>query len=197
LLTGDTVVVVGMGSIGLLMLQAVKALGKRTGLDLRVYGVDMLPERLSLARELGADDVFHAPESEQGLRDLLAPYTEGRGADVVILTVGGTHPFLQALACLRRGGTLHIFAAHAGVVPVNVEAVYQQELTVLSTYSSSPEELRIALDLLAHRAVQVDRLISHRLPLEQFQEGVTLMRERTALKVYFQITQTTGEFYGK
>jgi hypothetical protein len=45
--------------------------------------------------------------------------------------------------------------------------------------------------------VQVDRLISHRLPLEQFQEGVTLMRERTALKVYFQITQTTGEFYGK
>jgi L-iditol 2-dehydrogenase len=72
-----------------------------------------------------------------------------------------------------------------------------QELTVLSTYSSSPEELRIALDLLAQRAVRVDTLISHRHPLDSFQEGVRLMRERVALKVYFRIAQTTGEAYGK
>jgi threonine dehydrogenase-like Zn-dependent dehydrogenase len=47
--------------------------------------------------------------------------------------------------------------------------------------------LRIALDLLATHQVCVDRLISHRLPLERFNEGVALMRERKALKVYFQI----------
>jgi L-iditol 2-dehydrogenase len=197
LLAGDTVVIIGMGSIGLLMLQAVRAFGKRNGYELRVYGVDTMPERLLLAHELGADDVLLAPTGEQGLHDLLAPHTGGRGADAAILTVGGAHPFLQALACLRKGGTLNIFAAHTGKVAIDIETLYQHELTVLSTYSSSPEELRIALDLLASRAVRVDTLISHRLPLEQFQEGVTLMRERRALKVYFQIAQTTGEAYAK
>ena len=64
-------------------------------------------------------------------------------------------------------------------VPVSTEKCY--------TDSSSPEELRIALDLLNSRAVRVDGRISHHLPLEQFAEGVTLMRQRAALKVYFQI----------
>jgi len=58
---------------------------------------------------------------------------------------------------------------------------------VRSTYSSSPAELPLALDLLANRQVRVAGLISHRLPLERFAEGVALMREREALKVYFSI----------
>ena len=71
---------------------------------------------------------------------------------------------------------------------MNLEMIYQQELSIISTYSSSPEELRIALDLLNSRKVRVDGLISHRLPLAQFAEGVMLMRERAALKVYYQIS---------
>lgn len=187
LLQGDTVVIVGLGSIGLLMLQAVKALGKRAGQMIRVYGVDLVPERLQLARELGADDTLPAPTHEQGLRELLLPLTEGRGADCAFITTAGERPFLQALASLRKGGVVQIFAAHTGMVPMNIEQVYQQEQSILSTYSSSPEDLRIALDLLIQGEVRVARLISHRLPLEQFHEGVQLMRERAALKVYFQI----------
>jgi threonine dehydrogenase-like Zn-dependent dehydrogenase len=71
------------------MLQAFKALGTGQsipcGRSIRVYGVDLLPERLALARKLGADDAFLVPTDEQGLRQLLAPHTEGRGADVVML----------------------------------------------------------------------------------------------------------------
>jgi len=189
LLDGDCIVIMGLGSIGLLMLQAVKAWGERCGFALRVYGVDLLPARLQLARDLGADDAFLAPAHEQGLRDVLLPLTEGRGSDCTFITTAGERPFLQALAGLRKGGILQIFAAHTGVVPVNIEYVYQQELSLLSTYSSSPEDLRIALDLLAQGKVRVERLISHRLPLERFHEGVQLMRERAALKVYFQISE--------
>ncbi len=183
----DTVVIVGLGSIGLLMLQAVKALGKRAGQMIRVYGVDLVPERLQLARELGADDVWLAPEHEQGLRELLLPITEGRGADCAFITTAGTRPFVQALAGLRKGGVVQIFAAHTGMIPISIEQIYQQEQSILSTYSSSPEDLRIALDLLTQGEVRVARLISHRLPLERFHEGVQLMRERAALKVYFHI----------
>ena len=153
----------------------------------QVYGVDLLPERLQLARDLGADAVFQAPPDEQGLRNLLNPLIGGRGADAVILTAPGVRPFQQAVASVRKGGTINIFAAHSSAAPFNLETIYSQELTITSSYSSSPEDLRIALDLLADRKVSVNRLISHRLPLERFDEGVSLMRERAALKVYFPI----------
>jgi L-iditol 2-dehydrogenase len=187
LLAGDSVVVMGLGSVGLLMLQAVKAVGAVDSGKVRVYGVDLLQERLQLARDLGADDVMLAPSDENGLRSALDQYTGGHGADAIIITAPGTRPFLQALAGVRKGGTINIFAAHSGMVPINLEKIYQQELNIKSTYSSSPEELRIALDLLTSRKVRVDGLISHRLPLTRFTEGVELMRKRTALKVYYQI----------
>jgi L-iditol 2-dehydrogenase len=188
LLAGDYVVVMGLGSVGLLMLQAVKAMGASDGGKVGVYGVDLLQERLQLARDLGADDVLLAPADEDGLRQALDQYTEGRGADAIIITAPGTRPFMQALAGVRKGGTINIFAAHSGMVPINLEKIYQQELSITSTYSSSPEELRIALGLLTSRKVRVDGLISHRLPLTRFAEGVMLMRERAALKVYYQIS---------
>ncbi len=184
---GDTVVVIGLGSIGLLMLQAVKAMGMAASLNLQVFGVDLLSERIQLAHRLGADQAFLAPSDEQGLRTMLAQYTEGRGADAIILTTPGTRPFLQAVASMCKGGTLNIFAAHTGEVPLSLETIYKQELSIISSYSSSPRDLRIARDLLASREVWVDGLVSHRLPLEHFHEGVALMRERAALKVYFQI----------
>jgi L-iditol 2-dehydrogenase len=169
------------------MLQAVKALGGGQPGAVRVYGVDLLPGRLAIARQLGADDAFLAPASERGLRAMLDAVTDERGADAAILTVPGAPPFLQAIAAVRKGGTLNIFAAHSGVAPLDLQAIYTQELTITSTYSSSPQELHIALDLLTRGLVRVDQLISHRLPLERFAEGVSLMRERAALKVYFTI----------
>ncbi|MDQ6643852.1 MAG: alcohol dehydrogenase catalytic domain-containing protein [Chloroflexota bacterium] len=232
LLSGDTIVILGLGSIGLLMLQAFKALApnspqttladknntvgailysRPSGEDtsssaiprgrpdgenihphlerhsIRVYGIDLFPERLQLARELGVDDAFLAPTDEQGLRQLIASLTEDRGADAIIITAAGARPFLQAIASVRKGGTIHIFAAHAAAVPMNLAVLYQQELSIITTYSSSPKELRIALDLLNSRKVRVESLISHRLPLEQFAEGVALMQKQAALKVYFQI----------
>jgi len=187
LLPGDSMVVMGLGSVGLLMLQAARAIGAGGESAVRVYGVDLLPERLSLARDLGADGVFTSPRDEQGLRSLLAAETGGRGVDAAIVTAPGARPFLQALASVRKGGTVNIFAAHTGSTPLNMEALYTQEMTITSTYSSSPNDLRLALDLLTRCKVRVNRLISHRLPLERFNEGVALMRERKALKVYFEM----------
>jgi L-iditol 2-dehydrogenase len=178
----------GLGSVGLLMIQAAKAVGAGDFGRVRVYGVDLIPERLQLARDLGADDVVLAPTDEDDLRQVLDQYSEGRGADAIIITAPGTRPFVQALGGIRKGGTINIFAAHAGNVPIDLEKIYQQELSITSTYSSSPEELRIALGLLTSRKVRVERLISRRLPLARFSEGVTLMRERKALKVYYQIS---------
>ncbi len=224
LLPGDTIIILGLGSIGLLMLQAFKALAPPNpkiaeprnrnivgaiprgrpgggpdrpakdharptghGQNIHIYGIDLIPERLQLARDLGADDAFLASSDEQALQHLLAPYTEGRGADAIIITAAGVRPFKQAVAAVRKGGMIHIFAAHSALVPINLETIYQQEVVITSTYSSSPEDLRIALALLDSRKVRVDGLISHRLPLDHFAEGVALMQKHAALKVYFHI----------
>ncbi|MEO8970104.1 MAG: alcohol dehydrogenase catalytic domain-containing protein [Ktedonobacteraceae bacterium] len=188
LLDGDSVIVIGLGSIGLLMVQAIKAFGMDTGQHIRVYGVDLFPERLQLACDLGAEAAWLASDDGQRLRALLTSNTEGRGADAAIITVAGTRPFMQAVAAVRKGGTINIFAAHSGAVPINLETLYQQELTITSTYSSSPDELRTALDWLSSGRVRVTHLISHRLPLERFAEGVELTRKHAALKVYYHIT---------
>ena len=189
LLDGDSVLVVGLGSIGLLMLQAVRGVAEREGRQVRVYGLDLLPERLRLASELGADAAFDASGDEQALRQAIVEQTDGRGADAAIITAPGARPFFSALASVRKGGIINVFAAHTGMVPFDLEMLYKQELTVSSTYSSSPADLPLALELLTTRRVRVDCLISHRLPLERFAEGVALMRERTALKVYFPISE--------
>lgn len=185
---GDHIVVVGLGSVGLLMLQAFKGIAIRAGKDIHVTGIDLLPERLHMARELGADMTCAATVDEQVLRQAISAQTDRRGADAVIVTAPGVRPFFTALACVRKGGTINLFAAHTGAVPVNLEVLYQQELTVTSTYSSSPAELPLALNLLTERLVRVDGLISHRLPLERFAEGVALMRQHKALKVYFPLS---------
>ena len=86
---------------------------------------------------------------------------------------------------VRDGGSIHYFAGGPGeTLPLPLRTLYHRELTVTSTYSSSPADLAAAFDLLARDAVRVDELISHRLPLERLAEGVDLMRRHLALKVF-------------
>lgn len=180
LLPGDTALVVGLGSIGLQMAQAVKALVDGA----RVIGLDMLEERLALGRALGVDLALHPETSD--LAEQVRAWTAGRGVDVAILTAGGARAVQQALGLLRDGGMLNLFACPPGLMAsLDLSVIYHHELTLTASYSSSPTDLRQALALLAAGTVRVSGLISHRLPLEQFHQGVELARTQQALKVFF------------
>ena len=112
--------------------------------------------------------------------------TDGRGVDVAVLTAGGAGAVQQALGLLRAGGMLNLFACPPGLsASLDLSAIYHHELTLTASYSSSPADLRASLELLAAGKVRVAGLISHRLPLEQFHEGVALARTQQALKVFF------------
>ncbi|HEY7350974.1 MAG TPA: alcohol dehydrogenase catalytic domain-containing protein [Ktedonobacterales bacterium] len=179
LLPGDTALVIGLGSIGLQMAQAVKAVVDRA----RVMGIDMLEERLELARALGVDLALHAERGD--LAEQVRAWTNGRGVDGAILTAGGARAVQQALGLVRAGGTLNLFACPPGLVAsIDLSMVYHHELTLTASYSSSPADLRASLELLSSGQVRVADLISHRLPLEQFHEGVELARAQQALKVF-------------
>jgi len=172
---GDTALVVGLGSIGCLMAQAFQLAGAR------VFGSDLTPRRRALGRHTGAR-VFDADSELDGA---LQQATEGRGADVAMLTAGGAALVPWAAARIRDGGHIHYFAGGDGLaLPLALADLYHRELTVSSTYSSSPAELREAFDLLAQGKVTVDGLITHRLPLGQLAEGIELMKRQEAVKVY-------------
>ena len=178
---GDTVLVVGLGAIGGLLVQ----LAVRAGA--RVLGTDLLPGRRELARSLGAAAVV-PPDALPGTLESL---TERRGADCVMLTVGAPAVVRGAIGWVRDGGAVHLFVGE-GEGPLPVGEIYHRELTLTATYSASPADLAEAFELIVAGAVRVAELCSHRLPLERLEEAARLMERREALKVYVEVAAAGG-----
>jgi L-iditol 2-dehydrogenase len=174
---GDDVLVVGAGPIGLLHVQ----LGRLQGA--RVFSSDLIPERLALARELGAWDIVNVAEDDPVQR--AREWTAGRGFSAVIVTAGSVSATEQAAQMLAVHGTLNVFAVpHGGPgFAVAYRELYMRELNVIGSNHFSPHTFQTALNLLSWGYVQVKPLISHRLPLEQTREGFDIVAERQGLKV--------------
>jgi L-iditol 2-dehydrogenase len=171
---GDTVAVVGLGSIGCLFLQ----LARRAGAV--VVGVDVDPARLAGAGTF-ADEVAAPADAPATIR----ARSDGRGADHVVVTGGGAPALSWAADAVRDGGAVHVFAGGPGEsVPIALATLYHRELTVSATYSSSPRDLAEAFRLIVAGEVAVEALYTHRVRLERLAHGVDLMRRREAVKVY-------------
>jgi L-iditol 2-dehydrogenase len=172
---GDTAAVIGLGSIGCLFVQLLRHAGAR------VVGVDLLAARGALGKQLGAE----AAGTPESVAPLLRELSDGRGADHVIVTGGGTAVLPWAVGVVRDGGSIHYFAGGAGdALPLALEVLYKRELTLTTTYSSSPADLTAAFALIAGGEISTAPLVSHRLPLDRLDEGVALMRRYSALKVF-------------
>ncbi|HEY7984150.1 MAG TPA: zinc-binding dehydrogenase, partial [Ktedonobacterales bacterium] len=172
------VAVLGLGSMGLLMLQALAV--RFPGA--RLTGVDPLADRRALALRLGAARTL-APEDD--VAGALRADSDGRGADLAVLTAAIPGALGQAHALVRDGGEVLLFAAGMSArEDFATWGWYHRELRLTASYSSTPADLRAALRLIATDRVRVAELISHRLPIEAFHEGVRLARSHQALKVY-------------
>ncbi len=176
LLPGDFAVVVGMGSIGLMMIQLLKLL------PITVLATDLKPERLELAKKLGADHVLLGNDSQ--IPATIQEHTQNRGADVVMFTAGSGRIFQEAVSWVRDGGRLNLFATLSEKpVEVNLDTLYHHEITVFSSYSPSPEDLVEAHRLLVEGKIRVKPLVSHHLKLEELQKGIDLLVKQEAMKV--------------
>jgi L-iditol 2-dehydrogenase len=173
----DVVLLVGLGPMGLLMAQLVQA---HHGL---VLGIDLDEQRLQFAERLGVDAVCSAADVER-LTSLVRDLTQARGCDVVVLTAGHGGTVQDALQWVRDGGTITLFGNLALHRPAQLDpnALYYREITLQGSYSPSPPELVHALGLIASGAINVDLLITHRLPLEELPQAVELARTRQAVK---------------
>jgi L-iditol 2-dehydrogenase len=174
---GDVVLIVGLGAMGLLMAQLVHA---HHG---RALGIELDAHRLSFAARIGVPAVCSVADAAS-LTALLDEWTEGRGCDVVVLTAGGGATVQQALGWVRDGGIITLFGNLSPQPPAQFDPnlLYYREITLHGSYSPAPRDLVHALRLLESRAVEVEPLITHRLPLAQLAQAVALARTRQAVK---------------
>jgi L-iditol 2-dehydrogenase len=158
----DTVLVIGQGPIGLML----AALSHRTGA--RVLTSDLYPERHAIARNFGLTNPIHA--GEENVVERVKSETEGRGADAVILAVGGNALIKPAMDACRMGGRVMLFAqTQHSEATFDPGAVCVDEKTLLGSYSSSFDLAGEVAELVlnGYRAgFDLTRLISHRFSLE-------------------------------
>ncbi len=155
----DTALVVGTGMIGLLVVQALRAAGCG-----RIFAADLVPERLELARKLGADEVLDSRASDVS-REILKR-TGGRGVEIAMDAVGLSSTFQTAAASLRKGGQLVLIGNVAPKVELPLQAVVTRELALLGSCASCGE-YPACLDMIARGTIDVDSLISAAAPLDQ------------------------------
>jgi L-iditol 2-dehydrogenase len=177
---GDRVGVFGGGGMGLLIAQVLQARGAVPVV------LEVSESRLALARALRITETVN-PTRDEPARAVEA-LSGGAGLDAVVLTVLTPPVLAAAQRLVRAGGRINVFAGPADgpQLPVDFAALYHRELAVVATYSATPATLVEALALLATGRVRVVPLISHRLPLGAFEEGVRLQRSGEAIKVMFE-----------
>jgi L-iditol 2-dehydrogenase len=164
---GETVLVMGQGPIGLIL----ATLAKRAGA--RVVTSDLHPARLTIANSFGLKLTINASKVDavQAARGM----TEGRGADAVVLAVGGNSLIRPAMDAARAGGRVLLFAQTArGEATIDPAAVCVDEKALLGSYSASVDLQGESVRFVMNREMDLERLISHRFPLESGVEALNL-----------------------
>lgn len=176
----SNVLVVGLGTIGLLMGQAARELG------FKAYGVDLIDERVELAKKFGFEDAFKLGDLKETVSDMKLTVNPS-GFDAIIMTSGADKALDLAFAAVRDGGTINVFSSVKSdetAYPNN--QIYYRELTVTSSYSSSPVDLEDAFEFLQNGRVKVEGL-STRYPLEKLNEAVADTLSNKIMKAYIEI----------
>jgi L-iditol 2-dehydrogenase len=167
LLPQETVLVIGQGPIGIIL----GVLAQRTGA--KVITSDLYQQRLTIGGSFGLKHSLDA--SRQRVIEVIREMTRGRGADAVILAVGGTGLIGTAMDAARPGGRVLLFAQTVrGEVTIDPAAVCMDEKTLLGSYSASIDLQEESVRFVMSRKMDLARLISHRFPLSNSVEALQL-----------------------
>jgi len=185
----ETVLVIGQGPIGILH----AALASRTGAT--VLTSDLYPERHAIAASFGLHHPIHA--ATENVAERVRAATQGRGADAVVLAVGGNALIRTAMEAVRPGGKVLLFAqTQHGEAVFDPAAVCMDEKFLLGSYSSSidiePEVEELVFGGYRN-GFDLTRLISHRFPLDEAVEAIHLASNPSASSMKIMIEHKPSE----
>ncbi|MBO3798295.1 MAG: zinc-binding dehydrogenase [Thermoproteota archaeon] len=166
---GDTVVVIGCGFMGSLFIQGTVLRGAS-----KIVAIDLLDERLELARKLGADITINS--GEEDAVKMVMEITGGKGADVVVEATGEQRPLDIATEVVKIRGTLVVFGYHVGGRrSVDMASWNWKGLDIVSAHERDPkiyvEGMRAGIALLSKGRLKMNGLITHLYPLDQINDA--------------------------
>jgi L-iditol 2-dehydrogenase len=152
---GNTVVVIGLGPIGLMFVQVLKGTGAT------VIAAGKRSNQLAVATQMGADYVVDS--TYLNVVEQVRNITKGRrGADVVIEAVGRTETWQQAMGMVRRGGKINLFGGcpSGAHIPLDTTLVHYSEITIKASFHHTPRHIREALEAIHHGRIRAQLLIT-------------------------------------
>lgn len=173
---GENVLILGGGPIGLLYMMLYQAMGAKVGVS------DISDRRRDYALANGADYVVN-PKTQDLVQVVMAQTVIG--ADIVVDCVGMLLD--QAVATVRKGGSIVIFGINtAANIPLHEVDIVFKELNVVGAYITKgtfPE----AIQIIENKLIPIEKLVSHRLPLEETKRGIDLMASGEAIKSVIEV----------
>lgn len=166
--SGDTALVIGLGSIGILMAQALKASG------INAVGCDLLPERVEVLKSYGLEAYTELPQNFE--------------ADGIFMTSGADKAIDTALKYVRSGGKILVFSSTPKNFGYANNEIYYRELTVMGSYSPSPVDLQDSLEMLKSGQVKVSGL-STVYELENIEQAFEDTMSNKIMKAYIEVTK--------
>lgn len=186
---GDTVVLIGLGFIGMCYLQflSLSQAGKIVALDFSDW-------RLEKARALGATHTIHP--GRENPTEVLQDINDGRGADAVFVAAPTIQAWESGLELCEKGGQLHLGAPPppGTAWTIDSNALYFSEVQINSTYSAHHVDTQSVLDMLAAGRIDAEALITHRFGLHSVGAAIQLLLEADqSLKSVIYPTKTNNE----
>lgn len=181
---GHSVLVLGSGVTGMLIIKLARAMGAGT-----IIATDASPYRLEKARQFGAS---HAILPDEDIPAFMRKVNEGRLADIVILCVGALPAVKTALTSIGRGGTLLFFAVPkpGETVDVDFNPFWRNDITIKTSYGAIPLDNMEAIDFISQGKVTVSDMVTHRFGIDKIGEAfVTGARPDICMKIIIEPNQ--------
>ncbi len=178
---GETVLAIGQGPIGIIL----SVLARRAGASLITS--DLYPERLRIGTYFGLEQSIDA--SRANVVERVRELTQGRGADAVILAVGGNSLIRTAMDAARPGGRILLFAqTQHGEAVIDPAAICVEEKTLVGSYSASVDLQAESVRFVMNQEMDLERLVSHRFPLAESPHALELAAhpQPSSMKVLIQ-----------
>jgi len=179
---GDKVVILGGGPLGAIHAEVAKANGAQT-----VMVVDLDKNRLALLKRLS--DIIVIDGGKEDVRAVIDRHTGNLGADVVMMCAPARAAHEQAPTLLRKGGAVSFFASLPkgdSEITLDSRLIHYNELRIVASSDSRPEHVQQAVDFLAAGKIDADAIVTHRVSLVDFHQGIQLMKDKQSLKVLVQ-----------
>lgn len=175
--SGDTVVVVGGGPVGIIHCRLAKANNAA-----RVVLVERETRRLE---QVNLDSINKVVDSQKSnVEAEILALTEGNGADVVIVACSSAQAQEQSLSLASRGGRVNFFGglpSDQSKVSMDSNLVHYREVSLQGSHGSTPDDNREAIDMLSRGSIAIDDLITHTLPLESIREAFLFAESRIGM----------------